>query len=519
VAYVRTVRTASGATAVQIVHAKRRGARRMEHVGSAHDAQELEALKTAAAQRLAFLYPELDLGLDGVDGGGSAGAAAVVGPGPLPILSSRAGPLWDGLAAAYDVLGFDQASGRDEVFRLLVLARIIEPTSKVDSLRVLVETGVDPVPSYATLKRRLPVWGTDAFRRTLAVACARHAQLGPASLVLYDVSTLYFETDAGDGFREPGFSKERRLEPQITIGLLTDAAGFPLMVEAFEGNTAETTTMLPTIRAFMAAHQLKDVTVVADAGMISAGNQRAIEAAGLSFILGMKIPDIPYALQEWRRRHPDDEPPDGLILTQPRPAGPRDRRRDEVVYYQYRADRARRSLRGIDEQIGKAEKAVAGKVPVKRNRFIRLVGADKSVNRTLEAKARALAGWKGYITNLATCPDGAPVTAEFVIGAYHRLFQVEASFRMSKHDLAARPIYHHKRESIDAHLTVVFAALAIGRLVEERTGWSIRRFVHTARRYRTVQIRAGQQIITAADPVPTELHDALNSISNAPGAH
>jgi hypothetical protein len=75
---------------------------------------------------------------------------------------------------------------------------------------------------------------------------------------MFDVSTLYFETDAGDGFREPGFAKERRLEPQITIGLLTDAWGFPLMVEAFEGNRAETTTMLPTIEAFMTAHQLAD---------------------------------------------------------------------------------------------------------------------------------------------------------------------------------------------------------------------------------------------------------------------
>jgi transposase len=111
--------------------------------------------------------------------------------------------------------------------------------------------------------------------------------------VLYDVSTLYFETDAGDGFREPGYSKERRLEPQITIGLLTDASGFPLMVEAFEGNRAETATMLPTITAFMAAHKLADVTIVADAGMISAANMKAIEAAGLSFIFGMKIPDIP----------------------------------------------------------------------------------------------------------------------------------------------------------------------------------------------------------------------------------
>jgi transposase len=277
--------------------------------------------------------------------------------------------------------------------------------------------------------------------------------------------------------------------------------------------------MLPTITAFMAAHQLADVTVVADAGMISDANKKAIEAARLSFILGMRTPDIPYVVAAWRRDHEGEQPPDGLILTQPWPAGPRDQRRDEVIYYQYRADRARRSLHGIDEQVAKAERAVAGKVPVKRNRFIRLVGADKSVNRALEAKARALAGWKGYITNLAACPDGTPVTPEFVIGAYHRLFHIEASFRMSKHDLAARPIYHHKRESIQAHLSVVFAALAVGRLVEERTGWSIRRFVRTTRRYRTVQIRVGQQILTAPDPVPDELRAALANIHELGGAH
>jgi hypothetical protein len=144
-------------------------------------------------------------------------------------------------------------------------------------------------------------------------------------------------------------------------------------------------------------------------------------------------------------------------------------------------------------------------VPVKRNRFIKLVGADKSVNRTLETKVRALAGWKGYITNV---PDAS---AEFVIGAYHRLYEIERSFRMSKHDLAARPIYH-QRESIEAHLSVVFAALAVGRLVERRTGWPVRKFVRTARRYRTVQIRVGQQILTAEDPLPADLREALAGI-------
>ena len=130
---------------------------------------------------------------------------------------------------------------------------------------------------------------------------AAHARLGPASLVLYDVSTLYYEAHQGDGFREPGFSKERRLEPQVTIGLLTDQSGFPLMLSAFEGNKAETKTMLPVIRQFTAAYALSDVTVVADAGMISDANMKAIEAAGLSFILGMKVPDVPYVIDAWRR--------------------------------------------------------------------------------------------------------------------------------------------------------------------------------------------------------------------------
>jgi len=367
VAYVRTVKTASGATAVQIVYSSRRGSRSIEHIGSAHDEAEVEALRAAARQRLAQGQGELDLGLE-------VGASST---GPLQIVSSRMSHLWEALSRAFDALGFDAAADGDEVFRQLVLARIIEPTSKQDSLRVLDEAGIAPT-SYATLKRRLPDYATDAWRQRLAAACASHAALGPASLVLYDVSTLYFETDQGDGFRESGFSKERRLERQITIGLLTDAAGFPLMVEAFEGNKAETKTMLPTITSFMAAHQLRDVTVVADAGMVSEANQKAIEDAGLSFIIGARTPEVPYPVKRWRQAHPGTDIEDGQVFTQRWPATQKEKaqgRRDKVFYYQYKADRARRTLKGIDEQVAKAEKAVAGKAPVKRNRLSSSPGA------------------------------------------------------------------------------------------------------------------------------------------------
>lgn len=503
-AYLRTVKTTSGATAVQIVHSSHRGSRDIEHLGSAHDDVGLELLKAAARQRLAAGQGELDLGLGAVD--------RAAGGGPLPITASRMGCLLDALEHAYRVLGFAGATGGDEVFAQLVLARIIEPVSKLDSARVLEEAGA-AAASYRTVTRRLRAFATKAWRQRISAACAAHAGLGPASLVLYDVSTLYFETDAADGFREPGFSKERRLEPQITIGLLTDADGFPLMVSAFEGNKAETKTMLPVIKEFMAAHGLPDVTIVADAGMVSEANQKDIEAAGLSFILGMKIPHVPYVVKTWQQEHPGVPIPDGHVFTQPWPAGPNGGRRDQVIYYQYRHDRARRTLRGIDEQVAKAHNAIAGKAPIKRNRFIQLSEGTHSINRELEAKARALAGLKGYITNLAACPGGTPITAEFVIGAYHRLFEIERSFRMAKSDLQARPIYHRKRDSIEAHLTIVFAALAVSRWIERQTGWSIRKFVKKARRYRTIQIQAGPHTITAADPIPSELRQALEAIN------
>jgi hypothetical protein len=140
------------------------------------------------------------------------------------------------------------------------------------------------------------------------------------------------QTDTADEVRIPGFSEERRLEPQITIGLLVDATGFPLMVQAFEGNKAETTTMLPTIDAFKAAHRLSDVTIVADAGMVSAGNQAAIEAAGLTYILGAKIPHVPYQIDPWRKTHAGQDIPDvmcspnlGRPTPRRRPAGQHDR--------------------------------------------------------------------------------------------------------------------------------------------------------------------------------------------------
>nr|WP_259559727.1 IS1634 family transposase [Brachybacterium sillae] len=111
--------------------------------------------------------------------------------------------------------------------------------------------------------------------------------------MLYDVTTLYFEAENEDALRKVGYSKERRVDPLIVVGLLVDRGGFPLEIGCFEGNHAETRTIVPIIRQFQARNDLADMVVVADAGMLSAANLRELDEADLKFIVGSRQTKAP----------------------------------------------------------------------------------------------------------------------------------------------------------------------------------------------------------------------------------
>ncbi|MGX4761413.1 IS1634 family transposase [Corynebacterium minutissimum] len=498
--YIRTVKTASGATAVQVVWSEHRGSKKLQQVGSGHSPDQVEQLKAQARRLIDVDQLTLDLGVEPSASRGTADD-------PVPVTAQRAGYLLDCIDACFNELGLAAATGDDPVFRDLVRARLINPGSKFDSIETLAEVGVTSA-SYATIKRRLPGFATDAFGEGLTQVLAHHAGIGPGIFVLYDVTTLYFETDTPDELRKPGFSKERRLEPQILVGLLTDATGFPLHVGAFAGNSAETHTMLPMITRFQEAYQLDEVTVVADAGMFSAANKQALIDAGLHYILSVKTPTVPEVIETWRRENPGDDYTHGQIWTQ---ASASDGRKhttpNTVTHYQYSHDRARRSLRGIKEQVAKAKRAVDGDIAIKRNRYIDLCAPNKKVNYALAAKHRALAGIKGYETDLTA------LAAQEVIGHYRRLFNIEKSFRMSKSDLKARPIYARKQDSITAHLNIVIAALAVAHLMETRSGQSIKRLVRTLKKYRSFELNIGGETIHAAVPLPPEIQTLVNTIT------
>ena len=285
-------------------------------------------------------------------------------------------------------------------------------------------------------------------------------------------------------------SKERRLEPQITLGLLVGRDGFPLEISSFEGNRAEVNTIMEVLASFKARHGLEGLTVTADAAMLSSANAQALEDAGYHYIIGSRIAKTPFAIAEYMSE-PGAELEDGQIFDtrMDMNTGKGEKRTSRRVIYQYRTKRARMDILNIDKLLSKAEKMVSGQREYKRNRFLKVTGQTKEINYALVEESRRKAGIKGYVTDL-------DIDAQEVIDAYHQLFQVERSFRMSKSDLRARPIFHHRRDSIEAHLTIVFTALAVSRTIQAKTGITIRKFLNTLRPVRTGKVRvAGKQKI------------------------
>lgn len=477
--FIRKVKTTSGATAIQIATKQKGRIVKIVHIGSAHTNEELKILIAIARKQiqgnqlelLSEPQPSLRVGLK----------------------KSFSGLLWNTLQHQYEKIGFDRL--KDEVFKALCLARIVEPTSKIDALRILSDLGVDSIDQNR-LYRSLAKAATLDYRKAISQVCFEYVGSNNLSLVLYDVTTLYFEVQEADEYRKPGMSKERRLEPQIIIGLLVDQNGFPLGLQSFEGNKAETKTLLPVIQDFLEKNGLTKTTIVADAAMMSASNLAALAEAGYTYIVGSRLHKVPYDIAEYQKT---GELSDQQIVVE--------KREGYRIIYQYRAKRAALDMRNIEKQVAKAMKVLNGQAPTTKTKFLSIVAKKKQLNQKLIDKAIALAGVKGYVTNL-DIPD------EKVVAYYHKLFHVEATFRMAKSDLKARPIYHRKRDSIEAHLTIVLTALAISRNIERLTGISIKQFVKYLRPIRSGIVTINEREILAEAEVPELVNSLLNNLNS-----
>lgn len=522
------------------------------YVGSAHTPAELGVVMARARQLLAeYERPgqeSLDLGLDleprvGLVGAGDGDgeldlglpvlgpigpvAPVLVEPGRVVATASRL--LFEVLAGVYDQLGF--AAVGDEVFRDLVIARVAEPTSLLDVGRVLTDLGREPAP-YITMRRTLERCRTGGFQDRLAELCFTYAQVsGDISLVLYDVTTLYFEAEKEDGLRKVGFSKERRVDPQIVVGLLVDRGGFPLEIACFEGNKAEKATIVPVIEAFSARHGIANMVVVADAGMLSAGNLTQLDEAGYRFIVGSRLTKAPIDLESHFRWH-GDAFSDGQVIDTLTPTVGKNAQNDTAIkaepawdpathtsswraVWAYSAKRAARDNKTLTAQENRARAVIEGQSAARKPRFVKAATSGYTLDEAALTRARRLVGLKGYVTNI----PATVMPATEVIASYHDLWNVEQSFRMSKTDLAARPLFARRRDAIEAHLTIVFTALALSRTIQHRSGLALRRVLRTLRPLRSATIAINGTVQTFAPQLDADQRALVAAILDRDVTH
>ncbi len=353
---------------------------------------------------------------------------------PARVVATGSDVLFQALARVFADLGFEPVT--DEVFASMVIARIVEPTPILDLGRVLTDLGHRPA-SEKTFRRTLQGCHGGGWREKIAQVCFAHAQrAGDVSLCLYDVTTLYVEAEKADDLRKVGFSKERRVDPQIVVGLLVDRGGFPLEIDCFEGLTAETTTILPIIRQFKERHRPEHMVVVADAGMLSAGNLREIDEAGFGFIVGSRSTKAPIDLASHFRWH-GDAFDDGQIIDTITPKTTRTIENNPATKAEPVWNREAIPLRGgrSGPPAPSAWPVTRRPSPLRRTRPKPLSTAKISTDAKVRedqgdaavldeagpVRARRLAGLKSYVTNLPATLMGV----REVIGSYHDLWHVE----------------------------------------------------------------------------------------------
>jgi len=287
-------------------------------------------------------------------------------------------------------------------------------------------------------------------------------------LVFYDVTTLYYESFVSDELRKPGFSKDNKSQqPQIVLGLVVTAEGFPVSYEVFEGNKFEGHTLIPVIRAFKEKHGVRTLTVVADAAMISRDNVKALEENGLRYIVGARMGNISPKLIAKIESVIGGK--DRAILRTKTGLG--------NLICDFSQKRYAKDKREMEKQVKKAEKFILDPALAKRAKFLKNGDIAYELNQELLGKAKLLLGIKGYYTNI-----GEGIDDQTIIDRYHSLWHVEQAFRVAKSDLSTRPIFHFKKEAIQTHMLICFMALAVSKYMEIKTTLPLRRIIAVLKR-------------------------------------
>lgn len=395
----------------------------------------------------------------------------------------------------YNELGFNKlissrhGESPSEILRHIVMARIANPKSKracVNDLETDFGVKIDLQKVYRMMDKL-----DDAVCQKIqdnAYQAANELFGKKIDLVFFDATTLYFESFTEDELKQNGFSKDHKYgQPQVLLALMVTDQGIPIGYEAFPGSTYEGHTLIPMLESFRAKYNLDKIVFVADSGLLSAKNLDAMDKAGFKYIVGARLRKLTKDLQEKvtnRSHYVQHE--SGVELANFEYGNNR------KLFVSYSEKRAKKDAsdreKSINKLKAKLEKSKKPKQLIakgKSSKFLKIIGdSEVAIDEATLQNDSQWDGLHGIVTN------DRDMSHEDVMRQYRGLWQVEESFRITKHDLKVRPIYHWTPERIRAHLAISFISYTCVRHLEYRIGLQYKKLSPEAIRSALTRVQA-----------------------------
>ena len=373
----------------------------------------------------------------------------------------------------FDELGYDRVIknparnvSANKVFKDIVLARIATPKSKRGSVAMLEEEfGISLKLDY--VYRMMDKLDEQAIKRLKRISYENTCRLYKEKIdvVFFDCTTLYFEAFEEDSMRQKGFSKDHKFnEVQVLLALMVTKEGLPIGYEAFKGSMYEGHTLIPAIEELKEEYMLDKVVFVADSGMMNTANIEEMEARGTEYIVGCRLRNLPKQLQEQitdESRYQETRP--GHKIGEFTHNGRR-------IIVNYSEKRAKKDQKDREKAIEKLQTQLSKKKSSKQylshqgyKKYLKLVG-DSTIELN-EEKIKADEKWDGL---LGIMTNASTISHEQIVSKYVGLWQVEEAFRVNKHDLKMRPVFHWKPSRVRAHIAITFTAFSLVKYMEYR---------------------------------------------------
>lgn len=381
----------------------------------------------------------------------------------------------------------------NNIFQMLVYFRVLDPCSKKSSFENMDDYFLDFNFGINDVYRALDYFNLYKDDLLLHIhEMVRMTYGRDTSNVYYDVTNYYFEIDEPDDFRKKGVSKEHRPNPIIQMGLLMDNLGLPITYKLFEGNTNDCSTLMPVLNDLKDDYGLGRIIVVADKGMNTGENIAYNILHKNGYIYSQTVRGANADLKEYVLSDEGYEvSSDGFkiksrIVTADiwveNVSGKKVRvpiEQKQVVFYS--PDYAKRARYEREKAIEKAREIIKKnkheKMPAKGAlKYIISTSFDSKTGEVYECmdlnhideerikEEEKFDGYYAIVTSELDMPDGK------VLDTYRELWRIEESFKITKGELKARPVYVSTKEHIEAHFLICFVSLLLIRLLEISTG-------------------------------------------------